>query len=118
MVSEPSIGQCANEDAGLQGGWIVRSHIGWRGERNISYKGVETSLEQTRFKTLRGSPGGKAQRGQYLLAVDLDCYKWYQSQALAVCQGGRWAPRGWIVRSHIGWRGERNISYKGVETSP
>ena len=22
------------------------------------------------------------------------------------------------VRSHIGWRGERNILYKGVETSP
>ena len=61
MVSEPSIGQCANEDAGLQGGWIVRSHIGWRGERNISYKGVETSLEQTRFKTLRGSLEGKVQ---------------------------------------------------------
>ena len=28
---------------GLEGGWIVRSHIGWRGERNILYKGVETS---------------------------------------------------------------------------
>ena len=25
---------------------------------------------------------------------------------------------GWIVRSHIGWRGEQNIPYKGVETSP
>ena len=23
-----------------------------------------------------------------------------------------------IVRSHIGWRGERNIPYKGVKTSP
>ena len=27
-----------------------------------------------------GSPKGKAQRGQYLLAVDLGRYKWYQSQ--------------------------------------
>ena len=26
--------------------------------------------------------------------------------------------RGWIVRSHIGWRGEPNILYKGVKTSP
>ena len=25
---------------------------------------------------------GKAQRGQYLLAVDFGCYKWYQSQTL------------------------------------
>ena len=28
---------------GLKGGWIVRSHFGWGGERNILYKGVETS---------------------------------------------------------------------------
>ena len=27
-------------------------------------------------------------------------------------------PRGGFVRFHIDWRGERNISYKGVETSP
>ena len=31
----------------------MRSHIGWRGERNIPYKGVETSPYQTRFKTVR-----------------------------------------------------------------
>ena len=52
-------GQCATEDAehrrgwtaggvpkrtlSPEGGWIVRSHIGWRGERSILYKGVETS---------------------------------------------------------------------------
>ena len=28
---------------GPEGGWIVRSHIGWGGERNIFYEGVETS---------------------------------------------------------------------------
>ena len=28
---------------GPEGGWIGRSHIGWRGERNILYKGVEIS---------------------------------------------------------------------------
>ena len=32
-----------------EGRWIVRSHIGWGGERSIRYKGVETS----RFKTVR-----------------------------------------------------------------
>ena len=26
--------------------------------------------------------------------------------------------KGWIMRSHVGWGGERNILYKGVETSP
>ena len=43
MVSEPGSGQCASEDTGPQGGWIVRSHIGWRGERSSPCKGVETS---------------------------------------------------------------------------
>ena len=26
--------------------------------------------------------------------------------------------RGWIVKFHIGWRGEQSIPYKRVETSP
>ena len=43
MVSEPSTERCASEDVGPQEGWIVRSHIDWRGKRSISYKGVETS---------------------------------------------------------------------------
>ena len=53
------------------------SHIGWGGEQITIYKGMETFTQQTRFKALRGSPKGKAQRGQYLLAVDLGRYKWY-----------------------------------------
>jgi len=44
MVLESDIRWCVREDAGFSGGWIVRSHIGWRGERSISYEGVETSL--------------------------------------------------------------------------
>ena len=43
MVLEPDTKQYVSEDAGPQGGWIVRSHIGWRGEQSIPYKGVETS---------------------------------------------------------------------------
>ena len=39
---------------GLEGEWIVRSHIGWGGERNTLYKGVETFPSQTRFKNLEG----------------------------------------------------------------
>ena len=42
MVSESDIERCANEDAGPPRGWFVRSHIDWRGERNIPHKGVET----------------------------------------------------------------------------
>ena len=39
-------------------------------------------LNRRVLKTLRGSSKGEAQRGQYLLAVGLGCYKWYQSQTL------------------------------------
>ena len=46
----------------LEGGWIVISHIDWEGEQNTLYKGVETFPQQTRFKALRGSPKGKAQK--------------------------------------------------------
>ena len=59
MVLKPDIERCASEDAGPLRGWIVSSHIGWRGERNIPHV----------LKTLRGSLKGKAQGGQYLLAV-------------------------------------------------
>jgi len=34
----------------------MRSHINWGGERNILYKGVETSPQQTCFKNLEGKP--------------------------------------------------------------
>ena len=60
MVSELDIEWCASRDTGSEGGWIVRSHIGWRGQRNILYNGVETSSRE-------------AQRGQQLLAMGLEC---------------------------------------------
>ena len=46
MVSELDTGRCASEDIELPMGVnceVVRSHIGWSGERNISFRGVETS---------------------------------------------------------------------------
>ena len=58
MVSELDIGQCASENVGTLREWIVRSHVGYRGEQNIPYKDMETSP---------------------LLAVSLDFYKWYQN---------------------------------------
>ena len=67
-------GSVPTRTLGSEGGWIVRFHISWGEEWSILYKGVETSPSQTRLKTLRGSPKGKAQRGQYLLAVSLGCY--------------------------------------------
>ena len=43
MVSELDTGWYASEDVGPLRRWIVRSHICWKGEQNISNKGVETS---------------------------------------------------------------------------
>ena len=45
-----------------KGGGIVRSHIDWGEERNIFYKGVETSPSRRVLKTLRESLKREAQR--------------------------------------------------------
>ena len=97
---EVDTGQCASEDGepwrewtsgdvsartlGPEGECIVRSHIDWREERvparTLGLKGVDCEIPR-RFhpsrrvlKILRENPKEKTQRGQYLLAVDLDCY--------------------------------------------
>ena len=38
----------------------MKSHISWGGERNIFYKGVETSPYEMRFKNLEGKPGRRS----------------------------------------------------------
>ena len=58
---------------------IVIIYIGWICERNISYKGVETSPYL--FKTVSSTTIHNGQKnGKYLVVVSLSCYKWYQSQ--------------------------------------
>ena len=65
-------GTNASENVASRRGWIVRSHIGWRGERSIFFIRVwKPILSRHVLKTLRGSSEGKAQRRQYLLAVRL-----------------------------------------------
>ena len=90
--------QRANKDAGPQRGWIGRSHIDWRKEwmpaRTLGLKEgwivrshIDWEENKTFFimvwkplpsrhvlKTLRRISEGKAQRGQYLLAVGLGRY--------------------------------------------
>ena len=51
MVSELGTEQCASKDAWPPRGWIVRSHIGWRGERSIPYKGMKTSPSRCVLKS-------------------------------------------------------------------
>ena len=97
----------------------MRSHVGWGGERNILYKSVKTSPIQMRFKTMRLTTicnelkrtiSSSVELGLLQMASKPDT-EWYASEDAG-------PPRGINMISHINWRGERNIPYKGVETSP
>ena len=58
----------------------MRSHVGWGGNETFFTRVWKPLPNRRVLETLRGSLKGKAQRGQYLLAVGLDSYKWYQRQ--------------------------------------
>ena len=92
----------------------MRSHVAWTGERNILYKKC-VNLSRV-SKTLRGSLKGKTQKKTIFANGGLGLLQMVSKPDTGLCAnediGSR---RWWIVRSHIGWRGERNIFYMGVE---
>ena len=99
--------------------YLVRSRIGWRREQSIPYMGVETSSQQTCFKTMRLTAICNGSKRTICASGGL----WLLQMVSEPDTGGVPATtlgpqEGWIVRSHISWRGKRNIPYKGVETSP
>ena len=57
----------------------------------------------------------EVKRGQYLLTVGLNCYKWYQNHTLGEDIGSG----EWIEGSHVNWRSERvlvrTLTLKGSE---
>jgi len=57
------------------------------------------------------------QSRQYLLAVVLGYYEWYQSQALNGVPARTLAPKGVDCEIPHWLEGERSIPYKSVETS-
>ena len=80
---------------GPQREWVVRSRIGWRGERNIPYKGRLGLLQIVSESDTRcvsediGPPNRvgceipyRLERGtkHSRIKVGLGCYKWYQSK--------------------------------------
>ena len=75
MVLEPDTERCASKDVGPQRRWIVKSHIGWRGERSISYKGVKVFSYQTRFKNFEGKPKKKSPKRTISVSGSLGRYK-------------------------------------------
>ena len=76
-------GTSTSEDAGPERGWIVRSHICWRGEQSIFIRVWKPLPSRRVLKTLRGSLEGKTQRGQYLIAVGLVPYKVKQKRDIS-----------------------------------
>ena len=98
---------------GLEGGWIVRSYIGWRGEWNRVWKPLTSRRV---LETLRGSLEGKAQGEQYQLMIDLGYYKW------AMCKRGGWALK-WVDTRRCAskdiepWRGWIGGLEKGTSAS-
>ena len=68
-------------------GWIVRSHIGWGGERAFFIRVWKSLPSRCVLKTLRGNPKGKAQRGQYLLAVGSGRYSFSLLNLLSLLHG-------------------------------
>ena len=58
---------------GLEGRWIVRSHISWGGDETFFIRVWKPLPSKRILKTLRRSSKGKAQKIQYRLEADLDC---------------------------------------------
>ena len=69
-----------------QGGWIVKSHIGWGGEYRPRYLPLST-----RFKAVRGEDSPKRTISR---ARRWDVTDGIRARLWSVCQRGRWAPRG------------------------
>ena len=97
----------------------MRSHLDWRGERNIFYKGVETSHYQTCFKTVRLTAIRNRLKRIISTSGELEPLQMILKPDTKRCASDDAGPlRGVDCEIHIGWREERNIFYKGVETSP
>ena len=90
----------------------MRSHIGWRWERNILYKGVETSLSSRRvLKILMGS-SKESPKKIISTNVGLGQLQMVPEPTLGGVPARTLGPEGggWIVRSHIDWREERVLA--------
>ena len=72
----------------------------------LSHLDMEVDLKTKRFEAITESIPLALLTVSSIGHCVMHCLKYFSLHALA------------IVRSHVGWRGEQNIPYKGVETSP
>ena len=106
---------------------IVRSHIGWKGERNILYKDVETSPWQTHFKKLERKPERDSPKRTISVRGGLGLLQIVSEPDTGRCASEDAGPQrgwtlgdvlartlspegGWIVRSHIEWGGKQVLA--------
>ena len=85
----------------FQEGWIVRSLIGWRGERSILYKDVEISPQQMCFKNLEEKLGREGPKRIIFASGELE-FLWnandycfnstFTLEHPASREGGKWKP--------------------------
>ena len=86
----------------------VRSHIDWRGERNILIRVWKHLPSRCILKSWGQRRYVMSQNRQYLLVVSLSYYKWYQNQTLTLSSvSTKTLPPREIVRSHIDWSDEK-----------
>ena len=90
----------------------VRSYTGLRGERYISYKSMETSPSKMRCKIVRLTTIQNGSKRTISASGRLELLQMISKLNTGACVSEEAGPQGeWIVRSHIDWRGERNIPY-------
>ena len=94
--------------------YFVRFYIGWSGERNNFIRVWKPLRDICILKALRER--GKTKKRQYLLAVGLGCYKWYQVRHWTMCQRGDCSSKGvdtkWCASKDAGPR--KGVNLVGV----
>ena len=84
---------------GPEAGWIVRSHIGWGGERSILYKGVKPLPSRRVLKILRGNS-----KRTIFASGGLELLQWYQGQSLGGVSTRTLSPEGGWTLSGVPMR--------------
>ena len=66
----------------------MRSHMSWRGEGNIFYKGVETSPYMTRFKNVERKSKRESSKMTISASMGLSITNGIRAKHRAVCPEG------------------------------
>ena len=83
-------------------GYIVRSHIGWKGKRSIPYKGMEVSPKWACFETIRLMTIRNGQKRTIYADSGLELFQMVSETSTEQCVSEDASPQGvCTARSHI-----------------